>query len=128
MFEVFIEKIILAHFVQRMNGKDVSTLANKRAEFPQLPFIHPEVILRWAVSSLKGDLAMRAGLFRTPEHIVDEGAIDIGAAEADGLEEEFVIGDKIAVVHQFVGQDVFMAGVAEHHQSPRDRHGFSSGT
>lgn len=65
-------------------------------------------------------------LLGTAQHVVDEGAVDVGAAHADYIEEQFVVGHKIPVIRQLIVDDLVVAAIAEHHESPRHRHGFSS--
>ena len=62
----------------------------------------------------------------TPSHVVDEGAIDIGAAATDGVEERVRVCDKILFVRELVGNDLRIADVAEHHQAARHPNSFSS--
>jgi hypothetical protein len=60
-------------------------------------------------------------LLRTAEHVVDKGAVDVGATHADRIEERFVVGDEVFVVGQlFNHDDLLMAAVAEHHQTAAD--------
>jgi hypothetical protein len=49
-------------------------------------------------------------------HVVDQRPIDIGATEADGIEEGLGIRDKILLVGKFIGYHLGMAGIAEHHE------------
>ena len=48
-------------------------------------------------------------------HVVDQRPIDVGATEADGIEEGLGISDKILLVGEFIGHHLGMAGIAEHH-------------
>lgn len=50
-------------------------------------------------------------------HVVDQRPIDVGATEADGIEEGLGIRDKILLVGEFIGYHLGMAGIAEHHES-----------
>ena len=49
-------------------------------------------------------------------HVVDEGTIDVGATEADGIEEGIRIRDKVLLVGEFISNDLGVAGIAQHHQ------------
>ena len=49
-------------------------------------------------------------LFTTPCHIVDERAIDVGAAAADGVAERIRVGDEILFVRELVRNDLGIAG------------------
>ena len=51
-------------------------------------------------------------LFPAAGHVVDEGSIDIGAADADQIEEVLVVGNEVFGVHEFFVHDHGMAGVA----------------
>ncbi len=62
----------------------------------------------------------------TTRHVVDERTIDVGASEADGIEEDVCIRYKVLLVGEFVGYDLRIAGLAEHHQPTRYAYGFSS--
>lgn len=59
-------------------------------------------------------------------HVVDERPINIGATEADGIEESIGIRDKVLFVGKFIGDDLGVAGFAQHHQPTRYAYGFSS--
>ena len=61
--------------------------------------------------------ASQKRLFAAPGHVVDEGAVDVGAAHADQVKEFLVIGDKVLCIHEVFVDDQGMAGVAEHHQA-----------
>ena len=56
-------------------------------------------------------------LFPAAGHVVDEGSIDIGAADADRIEERFKVGDEIFLVGQFLGHHLIMAGITQHDES-----------
>jgi hypothetical protein len=58
-----------------------------------------------------------ARLFRTPQHVVDQRSVDVGATGADRVEEQVVIGYEVPMVNQFFEKDLFVAGLAQHHQS-----------
>ena len=74
---------------------------------------------RWRVFST-------SSLFAATRHVVDQGPINIGATEADGIEEEIGVCYKVLLVGEFIGDDLAVAGLAEHHQPPRHAYGFSS--
>ncbi len=61
-------------------------------------------------------------------HVVDEGAIDIGASATNGIEEGVCVCDKILFVREFICYDLGIADVAEHHQPTRHSDSFSSCT
>ena len=48
-------------------------------------------------------------------HVVNEGAIDVGAADTDGIEERVCICHKILLVGELIRNDLGIANVAEHH-------------
>jgi len=70
----------------------------------------------------------RAALLPTPRHVVDEGAIDVGATATDRIEERVGVCDKILLVGELVRDDLGIADVAEHHQAARYADSFSSCT
>lgn len=57
-----------------------------------------------------------ARLFRTPQHVVDQGSIDIRAPDANGIEQRFVVGHEIPLIDQILGKDLFVAYVTQHHE------------
>jgi hypothetical protein len=61
-------------------------------------------------------------------HVVDEGAIDVGAAEADRIEERFEVGDEILLIRKLFTHNLGITGLAEHHQASRNSYCFSPGT
>jgi len=67
-------------------------------------------------------------LFPTPGHVVDEGAVDVGVADADGIEKRFEVGDEILRVRQLLRHNFVTAGVAEHTEPARAPHRFSFST
>lgn len=67
-------------------------------------------------------------LFPAAGHVVDEGAVDIGAADADRIEERFEIGDEVFLVRKFFIHDLGVTGLAQHHQASRDPDRFSPST
>jgi hypothetical protein len=75
---------------------------------------------RWRASSTSSLSATR--------HVVDQRPIDVGTSQADGIEEDIGIGDKVLLIGQFVGDDLRIAGLAEHHQPTRYAYSFSSCT
>ncbi|MGE0469569.1 MAG: hypothetical protein AB7P19_09265 [Nitrospira sp.] len=56
-------------------------------------------------------------LFAAAGHVVDEGSIDIGAADTDRIEERFKVGDEIFLVGEFLSHHLIMAGIAQHDES-----------
>jgi hypothetical protein len=58
-------------------------------------------------------------------HVVDERPINIGTTEADGIEEGIGISDKVLFVGEFIGDDLGVAGLAQHHQPTRYAYRFS---
>ena len=53
----------------------------------------------------------------TTRHVVDQRPINVGATKADGIEEGIGIRDKVLLIGEFIGHDLGMAGIAEHHES-----------
>ena len=49
-------------------------------------------------------------------HVVDQRPINVGAPEADGIEKGLGIRDKVLFVGEFIGHDLGIADVAEHHE------------
>ena len=90
-----------------------------------------------ADSGRVGEVAARVGRVRREDfstsslsatcHVVDQGSIDVGATEADGIEKGIGIRNKILLVGEFIGHDLGVAGVAEHHQPARYAYCLSSG-
>ena len=54
-------------------------------------------------------------LFPTPCHVVDEGAVDIGASATDGIEQRVRICDKILFIRELIRNHLGVTDVAEHH-------------
>ena len=52
----------------------------------------------------------------TTRHVVDQRPIDVGATEADGIEEGLGIRNKILLVGEFIGYDLSVADITQHHQ------------
>jgi hypothetical protein len=63
----------------------------------------------------------------TTRHVVDQGPIDVCATEADGVKEGIGIRHKVLLVGEFIGHDLGIAGITQHHQPTRYAYGFSSG-
>jgi hypothetical protein len=59
-------------------------------------------------------------------HVVNERPIDIGATEADGIEEGLGISDKVLLIGEFIGHDLGITSIAKHHQPTRYAYSFSS--
>lgn len=72
--------------------------------------------------------SIRQQLFPTAGHVVDEGAIDVGAADADRIEERFEVGDKVFLIRKLFTDNLGVTGFAQHHQSSRHSNRFSAGT
>jgi len=53
----------------------------------------------------------------TPGHVVDEGAINVGAADADRIEKRFEVGDEILLIRKLFTHNLGITGLAEHHQA-----------
>jgi hypothetical protein len=89
-----------------------------------------------ADSGRVGEVAARVGRVRrvvfstsslsTTSHVVDQGSIDVGATEADGIEEGIGVSYKILLVSEFIGHDLGITSIAEHHQPTRYTYCFSS--
>lgn len=62
-----------------------------------------------------GSVTNQRSLFPAAGHVVDQGAIDVGAADADGIEERVCICYKILLVRELVRNDLSITDVAEHH-------------
>ena len=60
--------------------------------------------------------AFSTSSFTAARHIVDERPINVGATEADGIEESIGIRDKVLFVGEFIGNDLGITSIAEHHQ------------
>lgn len=58
-------------------------------------------------------------------HVVDEGAIDVGAAGADPIQQGFEVGHEVLPVGKFFIDDLSITGIAQHHQASRNPYGFS---
>ncbi len=67
-------------------------------------------------------------LLATAGHVVDEGAVDVGTADADCIEECFGIGDEVLRIRKLFIQDLGVTGFAQHHQASRDPDRFSPST
>lgn len=72
--------------------------------------------------------SIRQQLFAAAGHVVDEGAIDVGAADADRIEERFEVGDKVFLIRKLFTDNLGITGLAQHHQPSRDRDRFSAST
>lgn len=49
---------------------------------------------------------------RTPQHVVHQRSVDVGATRTDRVEERLVIGYEVPMVNQFFEKDLFIAGLA----------------
>ncbi len=58
-----------------------------------------------------------SSLFAAARHVVDERPIDVGATEADGIEEGLGIRDEVLFVGEFIGYDLGVTDITQHHQS-----------
>ncbi len=58
-------------------------------------------------------------LLAAPRHVVNKRPIDVGASEADGIEEGIGVRDKVLFVGEFIGNDLGIADIAQHHQPTR---------
>jgi hypothetical protein len=67
-------------------------------------------------------------LFPAAGHVVDEGAIDVGAADADCIEECFGIGDEVLRIRKLFIHDLGITGLAQHHQASRHPNRFPPST
>lgn len=67
-------------------------------------------------------------LLAAARHVVDEGAIDVGAADADRIEERFEVGDEVFLIRKLFTDDLGITGLTQHHQAPRHSDRFSAGT
>jgi hypothetical protein len=56
-------------------------------------------------------------LLAAARHVVDKRPIDVGASEADRIEEGIRIRDKIFLIGEFVGYDLGITGITKHHQA-----------
>lgn len=70
----------------------------------------------------------RRKLFAAAGHVVDEGAVDVGAPATDRIEERICVRHKVLLVGQFLRYNLGIADFAEHHQAARHSYGFSSCT
>jgi hypothetical protein len=61
-------------------------------------------------------------------HVVDEGTIDVGAADADRIKERFKVSDEILLIRKLFTHNLGITGLAEHHQASRNSYCFSPGT
>ena len=61
-------------------------------------------------------------------HVVDQRTIDVGATEADGIEEGIRIRDKVLLVGELISNDLGVAGIAQHHQPTGYAYRFSPRT
>lgn len=70
----------------------------------------------------------RGKLLAAARHVVDERTVNIGATDADRIEERFKVGHKVFLVRKLFIHDLGVTGFAQHHQTSRDRDRFSSST
>ena len=54
--------------------------------------------------------------FPATSHVVDQRPINVGATEADGIEEGLGVRHKVLLVGEFIGHDLGVADIAEHHE------------
>jgi len=59
-------------------------------------------------------------------HVVDEWAIDVGATGTDPIQQGFEVGHEILGISQLFINYLRVAGLAQHHQAPRNSNCFSS--
>lgn len=58
-------------------------------------------------------------------HVVDEGAIDVGAAGTDPIQQSIEVGYEVLPVRKFFVDDLSITGIAQHHQASRNPYRFS---
>ncbi len=73
-------------------------------------------VIRYAGCGASHFTKNAARLFRTPQHIVDQGPVDIRATDANGIEQRFVVGHEVPLIDQFLGKYLLVADIAQHHQ------------
>ncbi len=73
----------------------------------------------------RSPLPFSTSSFSATSHVVDQRPIDVGATEADGIEEGIRIRDKVFLVSELINHDLGVAGVAQHHQPTRYAYRFS---
>ena len=59
-------------------------------------------------------------------HVVDQRPINVGATEADSIEEGIGIRDKVLLIGEFIGHNLGITSITEHHQPTRYAYCFSS--
>ena len=83
-------------------------------------------VLRARRAPGRSPLPFSPSSFPAASHVVDKRPVNVGATEADGIEEGVRVRDKVLFVSEFIGDDLGVAGVAQHHQSTRYAYSFSS--
>ena len=53
---------------------------------------------------------------RTAQHVIDQRTIDVGATHTNGVEQCFVVRDKVPSVRQLVVVHLVVTGLAQHHE------------
>lgn len=69
---------------------------------------------------------IEASSLSTAGHVVDEGAVDVGAAGTDPIQQRFKVSHEVLSVRKFFVDDVSITGVAQHHQASRNPYRFSA--
>ena len=72
-----------------------------------------------------GSARNKEWLLSTAGHVVDERAIDVGAADTDRIKERFKVSDEILFIRKRFTHNLGITGLAEHHQASRNPHRFS---
>jgi hypothetical protein len=67
-------------------------------------------------------------LLAATRHVVNERPVNIGTPNADRIEEGIGVSDKVLLVSEFIGYDLGIADIAQHHQPTRYTYRFSSYT
>ena len=58
-------------------------------------------------------------LLGAAQHVIDQRAIDVGAAEADGIEQGCVVRNKVPGVGELVSVHLVVTGLTQHHEPAR---------
>ncbi len=72
-----------------------------------------------------GGAGNKEWLLSAAGHVVDEGAIDVGAADADRIKERFKVSHEILLIRKLFTHNLGITGLAEHHQASRNPYRFS---
>jgi len=84
-------------------------------------------VLRARRAPRRSPLPFSTSSLSATRHVVDKRPVNVGATEADGVKEGISICNKVLLVREFIGDDLGVADITQHHQPTRYADSLSSG-